>query len=149
LEVTINLSTYKLNKFCLRLLVAYKNMLRAVEDRCISTIYSLLQLSRGKLPVLYVASFKRHDTLARDYLRTAIHFSAAFITANKSLDVPLEYAMLTNNVAAVEADYNVRRLDDQNSSQGNLTAAREFYAKATDHHRALRVFQTTIGETIK
>jgi len=78
------LERLSINRTYFRLLVAYKNMLRAVEDRCISTIYSLVLINKGNLSFTSLASLKRHDTLARDYLRSSYHFSEIFLE-NKSL----------------------------------------------------------------
>ncbi|XP_059469153.1 uncharacterized protein LOC132192927 [Neocloeon triangulifer] len=116
-----------------RYLVAYKNMLRAIEDRCIATIYGLFFLATGKMSISSLASLKRHDTLASDYLRAAYHFSTR----------PTPLPIVPDEINEIVGS-------DIESQQykANFSAAQEFYIRATRYHKELRNFQNTIRDII-
>ncbi|CAB3381553.1 Hypothetical predicted protein [Cloeon dipterum] len=116
-----------------RYMVSYKNMLRAIEDRCLATIYCLFLLGSGELSVSSMASLKRHDTLARDYLRAAIHF---LTQPNTLPDIP----DIINDIVDIESASLPRAV--------NISAAEEFYKRATHYHKELRNFQNTIRDYI-
>lgn len=78
----------------LRLLIAYKNVIRATEDRCLASVYIILLVGKGSLSFSSMASLKRHDTLARDYLKASFYFFEVHLKQQNYPQVPIEYVSL-------------------------------------------------------
>jgi len=58
-----------------RLLIAYKNIICAVENFSIATVYGLYYFGRGRLGLESFSMFVHHDSLAQDYFMATQHFS--------------------------------------------------------------------------
>lgn len=58
-----------------RFLIAYKNIIYAVENFSIATVYGLYYFGRGKLGLESFSMFVHYDSLAQDYLTATQHFS--------------------------------------------------------------------------
>jgi hypothetical protein len=56
------------------LLIAYKNIICAVENFSIATVYGLYYFGRGRLGLESFSMFVRYDSLAQDYLMATQHF---------------------------------------------------------------------------
>lgn len=61
--------------FVCRLLIAYKNMICAVENFSIATVYGLYYFGRGNLGTGSFSMFVRYDSLAQNYFTATQHFS--------------------------------------------------------------------------
>lgn len=61
--------------FVFRLLIAYKNILCAVENFSIATVYGLYYFGRGRLGLESFSMYVHYDSLAQDYLVATQHFS--------------------------------------------------------------------------
>lgn len=61
--------------FVFRLLIAYKNIICAVENFSIATVYGLYYFGRGGLGLESFSMFVHYDSLAQDYLMATQHFS--------------------------------------------------------------------------
>ncbi|XP_033611163.1 Ca(2+)/calmodulin-responsive adenylate cyclase isoform X3 [Cryptotermes secundus] len=58
-----------------RLLIAYKNIICAVENFSIATVYGLYYFGRGNLGTESFSMFVRYDSLAQNYFTATQHFS--------------------------------------------------------------------------
>jgi hypothetical protein len=58
-----------------RLLIAYKNIICAVENFSIATVYGLYYFGRGNLGTDSFSMFVRYDSLAQNYFSATQHFS--------------------------------------------------------------------------
>jgi hypothetical protein len=57
------------------LLIAYKNIVCAVENFSIATVYGLYYFGRGNLGTESFSMFVRYDSLAQNYFMAIQHFS--------------------------------------------------------------------------
>ena len=78
---------------CFRLLIAYKNVLNAVDNLSIANVYGFMYFGQGALAASTLGTYVRHDTLGHEFLTASQHFSAAinnlydgYVTSFRGLD---------------------------------------------------------------
>ncbi|KAF4519256.1 hypothetical protein B566_EDAN002144 [Ephemera danica] len=124
-------------------LIAYKNMLRAVENFSLTMVYGMFYLGKGQLELESFAAFVRHDALARDYLRAAHHFAS-------SGDDPRS-AELDQSFPETAADTNSQRRNDMLSNserKPNLTEAKAYHDTMMTYLDRMRSYQERIRHMI-
>ncbi|KDR12137.1 Atrial natriuretic peptide receptor B [Zootermopsis nevadensis] len=123
-----------------RFLIAYKNIICAVENFSIATVYGLYYFGRGQLGLESFSMFVRYDSLAQDYLTATQHFS---------LVIYEEYQRFQANIPLFE-NITVRRLEIYSNEprKSDFHIAEEYHATVSLFLAELRRYQEKIHSLI-
>ncbi|XP_069680478.1 uncharacterized protein [Periplaneta americana] len=119
-----------------RLLIAYKNILCAVENFSIASVYGLYYFVKGNLGLESFSMFVRYDSLAQDYLAATQHFS---------LVIYEDYERFRLNFPQYK-NMTIRRLEIYSNASRvpNFDIADEYYSTMTLFLQELRGYQEKI-----
>ncbi|XP_071446194.1 uncharacterized protein [Hetaerina americana] len=73
-----------------RYLIAFKNLLRSIENGGISMVYGINFFGRGKLPSRNYIQYVRHDALSSDLLSGALNFVPSLHSAYQNLKMSMK-----------------------------------------------------------
>ncbi|KAJ4430764.1 hypothetical protein ANN_19355 [Periplaneta americana] len=124
-----------------RLLIAYKNILCAVENFSIASVYGLYYFVKGNLGLESFSMFVRYDSLAQDYLAATQHFS---------LVIYEDYERFRLNFPQYK-NMTIRRLEIYSNASRvpNFDIADEYYSTMTLFLQELRGYQEKIHYLIR
>ncbi|KAJ9595267.1 hypothetical protein L9F63_027348, partial [Diploptera punctata] len=106
-----------------RLLIAYKNILCALENFSIATVYGLYYFGRGKLGLENFANFVRYDSLAQDYLVATQRLLLVILEEYNNFQLNFEH-FRNISLRRLEIYSNVLRKPD-------IAVAEEYYSTMT------------------
>ena len=72
---SIHLNIIVSSSFYFRYLIAFKNLLRAIENIGIVSVYGIKYLTTGKVTQENFIKYVEHDTLIWEYLNSSIHLA--------------------------------------------------------------------------
>ena len=72
---SVHLNIMKSSSFYFRYLIAFKNLLRAIENIGIVSVYGIKYLTTGKVTQENFIKYVEHDTLIWEYLNSSIHLA--------------------------------------------------------------------------
>ncbi|XP_046389564.1 uncharacterized protein LOC124158484 [Ischnura elegans] len=125
-----------------RYLIAFKNLLRSIENGGISMVYGINFFGRGKLQRANYIQYVKHDALSADLLNGALNFVPSLQTAYQKLKVSMKENF-------TEVENRRQEILSNKEREPNVSDAISYFDSMVSYVNELRELQVSLRKRIR